>query len=175
MDNTKQIMTTEHPEWNRFADLLYGPEGCNFRHREDGEGVWTCEGDQVRPDKPIARKLLAKYFPEIDIEATLEYFNEHGGCCDCEILLNVDGPAREEAERQRTERVSQFLMNEGAKSWLVCVFREDGNGFVAKHGISAEIAYELKEAVCDDDPMDDLKGILAVALKEGAGCKVAFA
>lgn len=173
MDNTEQIMTTEHPEWNRFADLLYGPEGCNFRHRQDGEGEWTCEGDQVRPDKPIARKLLAKYFPEIDVETTLKYFNEHGGGCDCEIILNVDGHAREEAKRQRRDRVSQFLMNEGAKAWLVCTFREDGHGFVAMHGNPAETACELSCAI-KDEFNDDLKVILAAALESGAGCEVIF-
>ena len=26
----------------------------------------------------------------VEIEATLEYFEDHGGYCDCEILLNVD-------------------------------------------------------------------------------------
>jgi hypothetical protein len=26
----------------------------------------------------------------VDIPASLEYFEEHGGYCDCEILLNVD-------------------------------------------------------------------------------------
>jgi hypothetical protein len=25
-----------------------------------------------------------------DVVASLDYFNEHGGHCDCEILFNVD-------------------------------------------------------------------------------------
>jgi hypothetical protein len=27
---------------------------------------------------------------DIDIPASLEFFKAHGGCCDCEILMNVD-------------------------------------------------------------------------------------
>lgn len=26
----------------------------------------------------------------IDIESTMEFFNSHGGYCDCEILFNVE-------------------------------------------------------------------------------------
>ena len=80
-----RLMTPKHPLWDRFADLLYGPEGCDWQ-----EDSVTCEGDQVSPRQPLARKLLAKYFPEIDVEGTMAYFDERGGCCDCEILMNVD-------------------------------------------------------------------------------------
>jgi hypothetical protein len=31
----------------------------------------------------------------IDVEKTIEFFHEHGGHCDCEILLNVDPAAKE--------------------------------------------------------------------------------
>jgi hypothetical protein len=32
-----------------------------------------------------------------DLLATLDYFDAHGGYCDCEILLNIDAPLADEA------------------------------------------------------------------------------
>ena len=36
------------------------------------------------------RSILETHFPQYDVEATLKYFQEKGGYCDCEVLLNVD-------------------------------------------------------------------------------------
>jgi hypothetical protein len=50
--------------------------------------VWRCEGDQAK--HPYARAILAKHFPGVDAAASIEYFEAHGGYCDCEVLFNVD-------------------------------------------------------------------------------------
>jgi hypothetical protein len=81
-----EIMTPQHPRWDEFVDLLEGPEGCNI-HKTGQGPQWNCDGN----DKPLTRAILAKHFPEVDIEATMKFFNDHGGYCDCEIPLNV-GP-----------------------------------------------------------------------------------
>jgi hypothetical protein len=36
----------------------------------------------------LAKKILIKY--KVNVSESLEYFNEHAGYCDCEILLNVN-------------------------------------------------------------------------------------
>jgi len=79
----KTIMCKEHPKWNEFCRQLEGEEGCNFLEIE-GKITWTCKGGM---DKTFATKLLKDY--DVDIEASLEYFDEHGGHCDCEILFNI--------------------------------------------------------------------------------------
>lgn len=87
MDN---VMTVSHPKWSEFIERLEGPEGCDFQ-----EGVnppetvsWKCD---LKNERPLARKLLADY--DVDIEASLAYFDKNGGHCDCEICFNVEDSA----------------------------------------------------------------------------------
>jgi len=84
------VMTIDHPRWREFYQLLEGPEGCNFQEKVPGDCesvTWKCAGGK---DKSLARAILAKHFPDVDIEKSFEYFEEHGGYCDCEILFNVN-------------------------------------------------------------------------------------
>jgi hypothetical protein len=82
----KQIMKPGHPKWWEFIKALEGPDGCNFREREeDGKTAWNCGGGT---DQSLARAILEK-MGDIDIESSLAYFTERGGHCDCEILFNV--------------------------------------------------------------------------------------
>jgi hypothetical protein len=82
----KEIMTPYHKDWDGFCGLLDGEEGCNFREDENGKIVWTCDNSS---EKPLSRKILKKYFPDVDVEETIKYFEGHGGYCDCEVLFNV--------------------------------------------------------------------------------------
>ncbi len=77
-------MTKDHPRWEEFLDRLVGPEGCNFREDADGKVVQDCCGVY----QPLAIRILKK-MGGIDIPASIEYFEENGGFCDCEILFNV--------------------------------------------------------------------------------------
>lgn len=80
------LMTPNHPDWERFYGLLQGPEGCDFREDERGKITWRCAGGM---DKSIATQILEKNFPGINVEASLAYFETRGGHCDCEIVFNV--------------------------------------------------------------------------------------
>jgi len=82
----KRLMTPEHPGWAQFCDRLGGPEGCDFHEDENGVPRWRCKGGL---DKTFARAILDD-LPDIDVEGSLGFFEEHGGHCDCEILFNVD-------------------------------------------------------------------------------------
>ena len=83
------VMTPQHPRWEEFVCRLAGPgpEGIDFTV---GPGVnqisSRCAGGE---DKTYAHKLLTTIHG-VDVEASLAYFEEHGGYCDCEILINVD-------------------------------------------------------------------------------------
>ena len=78
------IMTPDHEKWEEFCNRLEGEEGCNFREGESGSITWDCGG---RMNKEHAKKLLEDY--DVDVFASLLYFEDHGGHCDCEILWNV--------------------------------------------------------------------------------------
>jgi hypothetical protein len=77
------VLTPESPEWEEFASAL-----------DASLGRWGCDGDGTGEFDPgcVHRraKAVMTAMGGIDIEETLEYFKDHGGYCDCEILLNVD-------------------------------------------------------------------------------------
>ena len=73
-----QAMTKEHPKWEEFVNRLEGPEGCDFKERVPGKPLtetWTCLGGT---DKSLAQAIL-KTMSEIDIAASMEYFESRGG------------------------------------------------------------------------------------------------
>jgi hypothetical protein len=69
------VMTPEHEDWEIFCDLLV--------ERLD---LADCDAESLVQSKSI----LKKYFPEININKSIKYFESHGGYCDCEVLMNVD-------------------------------------------------------------------------------------
>ena len=54
------------------------------------EGTWRCGNDGSGGSKHRYAEAVLIELGGIDIDGTLEFFREHGGYCDCEILLNVD-------------------------------------------------------------------------------------
>ena len=89
-------MDHDHPRWQEFLDRLEGPDGCDFQELQAGqlrpEGyslfekmIWRCKGGH---DKTYATVLLSE-MGDIDIPASLAFFDAAGGHCDCEILFNV--------------------------------------------------------------------------------------
>lgn len=75
-------MLPGHPRWMEFLERLCGPEGCNFT-----ETTWTCFGGD---DKRFSRGILADMgLSGPAIAASLAYFEDHGGYCDCEVVFNL--------------------------------------------------------------------------------------
>lgn len=70
---TKETMTPDHPRWAEFADKL-------------AVQVPECS---AKTDKVLSRAIL-ETMPEIDIQASMEFFESRCGFCDCEILDNID-------------------------------------------------------------------------------------
>ncbi len=70
------IMSPHNPIWRVFYNILcvrLNSHPCDARTLEQSKFV------------------LREFFPEIDLGKSLEYFRSHGGFCDCEVLMNVDG------------------------------------------------------------------------------------
>jgi hypothetical protein len=68
-----EVITIESPRWQEFCVRLAratDPSRCQHDHRE-------------------AEKIMRE-MGGIDVEASIDYFENNGGYCDCEILLNVD-------------------------------------------------------------------------------------
>jgi hypothetical protein len=83
--STVRPILPRHPRWSEFLERLAGPEACNFQTDR-----WTCFGD-VRFTKRILRDMG---LDEPSIELSTAYFRDHGGYCDCEVILNVDTTRR---------------------------------------------------------------------------------
>ena len=71
---TDVVLTPDSPRWAAFIEALtiaVKTNGCDSRTR------------------PLAVRLM-QTMGNVDIDASLKFFDEHGGFCDCEILMNVD-------------------------------------------------------------------------------------
>jgi hypothetical protein len=72
---TGRTIATNDVQWTRFIGMLCRALGDPDESR--------CCHDH-RHSKPILEAL------GFDVESSLVYLEEHGGYCDCEILMNVD-------------------------------------------------------------------------------------
>jgi hypothetical protein len=79
------VMTPDHPQWHEFYERLSGPEGCNMKVHPTKGLTFKCKGGE---DRSMATKILRDM--GADVEASLDYFSDNGGFCDCEIIFNVD-------------------------------------------------------------------------------------
>ena len=77
----KRIMKPDHPKWSDFVRCMKYPAFCN-RLKEIPTEI-MCHGDTS-----YGRALL-ETFPGINVEATLDYFKQFGGHCDCAIALDM--------------------------------------------------------------------------------------
>jgi hypothetical protein len=88
-----EIMTPDNPHWEQFIDKLdvaVGLLGCG------GDGTQLDPGtNKIAPQDPhwpthaLTRRVL-RLMKCAEIDTSIDYFKEHGGYCDCEVLLNVD-------------------------------------------------------------------------------------
>lgn len=76
----KKIMDKRNVNFTEFIEEL--DKKCNFRGQGD-EMKWDCGNDHQ-----FCKEILQNY-ENIDIEATIKYFEKNGGHCDCEVLFNV--------------------------------------------------------------------------------------
>ncbi len=98
------VMQPGHFRWEEFKSRLEGPEGCNFRydpeHPDDADKIkWKCGGGT---DKTFATAILST-MEGVDVAKSLAFFENHGGYCDCEIILNVLSDEERAAERREFE------------------------------------------------------------------------
>src|SRR5579863_194847 len=93
-------MSLDHKRWEDFLDDLH--EGCDFQIIKDEGPKWENRFRLTNPDRgnsltltcsggyPVATTVLRKMgFTPDAIEQSISYFQNHGGHCDCEIMLNL--------------------------------------------------------------------------------------
>jgi Protein of unknown function (DUF2695) len=68
-----EILTTQSLRWDEFLGAAVLKWSCQHGH---------CQAERIMAE-----------MGGIDIKASIAYFEEHGGYCDCEILYNVDREA----------------------------------------------------------------------------------
>lgn len=82
------LMAPSHRRWREFTERLEGPEGCNFTQSdpEDAKTIrWRCGNTHA-----ITKRVLKAMGVRVDVAATLEFFEENGAHCACEVLFNVE-------------------------------------------------------------------------------------
>lgn len=70
-----RVMSPHHPLWRVFYNIL-----CV---RLDSH---PCDARTLTQSKFV----LKEFFPKINMRKTIKYFKNHGGFCDCEVLMNVE-------------------------------------------------------------------------------------
>lgn len=81
-----EILTPQSNRWKTFINDL----GRSV-------SIKGCDGDHNAVNYlNVYRwaKLILGEIGNVDIPATLAFFQSNGGHCDCEILMNVDNPDR---------------------------------------------------------------------------------
>jgi hypothetical protein len=84
-DSMAEVLTPDSERWDVFTETLYL---ALFPDGNDNKGS-KCLGDSG-PSVHYYAKEVMRDMGGIDIAASLEFFQAHGGHCDCEILYNVD-------------------------------------------------------------------------------------
>jgi len=79
-EQRERVLSPSHPRWQEFIEKL-GRFGS-----ETG-----CDGHLGPKRYRNAIRAMAEMGGDFDIEETFKFFEDHGGYCDCEIVLNVDG------------------------------------------------------------------------------------
>jgi Protein of unknown function (DUF2695) len=82
---TLEILTPASPRWSLFVRLL----GNTLTDGLPAD-TWRCGDDGSGGSKHRYAEAVMAELGGIDIDGTLEFFQQHGGFCDCEILFNVD-------------------------------------------------------------------------------------
>jgi hypothetical protein len=98
-----EVLTTESPRWDEFANKLdsaIAALGC------DGDESEGPNPDQPNPNHYRHAKQIMTAMGDIDIPASLAFFESRHGFCDCEILLNVDPTGRIFARMFEPERAA---------------------------------------------------------------------
>jgi len=95
-----EILTPDSPRWDEFSDAL--------------DAIGRCDGDGTGESNPALvhryAKVVMTTMGNIDIAGSIAFFEEHGGYCDCEILLNVPYVRRPPvSDRARTTKVAGTL------------------------------------------------------------------
>ena len=80
-----EVLTPESARWDEFADRLFWIITA--------DGNLRCDGDREPNVHRYAKQIMSE-MGSVNIPASIEFFQEHGGYCDCEILLNVDPDGR---------------------------------------------------------------------------------
>ena len=111
------IMSPAHQRWEEFMDRLEGPEGCNCQPDPDAPCglTWHCDHSTTH-----ARRILEDM--GADVEASLSGFEEFGGYCDCEIVLNYALHSNEDRLAALRAAVDEDI--EAARALPAAVWRE---------------------------------------------------
>ena len=104
-DSTDEIMTPHHPDWEEFVtrvtDALAGPAAATLEGQALVNAAIRGCNSQHAGKEPFETSRAVLALMDMDIEASIAFFRERGGGCDCETMLNV--ASRVEAEEENEE------------------------------------------------------------------------
>jgi hypothetical protein len=99
MEVKNRLMTPDHPKWNEFLYRVFDGRTQAEVKRDESDGIDKseemprCNGPLKNADGTLNRKSYAVRALKtmgMDVKSSVEFFEKHGGYCDCEILFNVE-------------------------------------------------------------------------------------
>jgi hypothetical protein len=81
------MLTPDSARWTEFCNSLIealAPQVLDGDKISDGDLMFGCD-NTLKHSEQILRAMGG-----IDVDLTLDYFEDHGGFCDCEVPFNVE-------------------------------------------------------------------------------------
>jgi hypothetical protein len=86
---TPELLTPDNVRWTGFCNLLIAALAGTGDDISDTDLMRGCD-NTLKQSEQILRAMGG-----VDVDLTLDYFEDRGGYCDCEVLFNVEnGHAR---------------------------------------------------------------------------------
>jgi hypothetical protein len=71
-----EALSFESPYFDQFKDMLL-------------TRIYNCRYNPLKCDHTLKETIFVLRFLYLDVDKSIEFLEEHGGFCDCEVIYNV--------------------------------------------------------------------------------------
>ncbi|HKB38214.1 MAG TPA: DUF2695 domain-containing protein [Gemmataceae bacterium] len=82
------VMQSEHPRWEEFVERTTMAIAGSVTGIDVDAALRGCNGHRLGGALFESAWAVLAYM-DMDVERSIEFFEAHGGFCDCEVMLNI--------------------------------------------------------------------------------------
>jgi len=109
------VMQSEHPRWEEFVERTTMAIAGSVTGIDVDAALRGCNGHRLGGALFESAWAVLAYM-DMDVERSIEFFEAHGGFCDCEVMLNI-AAADDDGRRGHVTMVEETLVS-ASRSWL---------------------------------------------------------